>query len=292
MSDKVFIVGCGDIGSRVGKLERAARREVIALARAASTAATLSAEGFEVVHGDLDAPIPCTALPEHAAILYYFAPPAPVGFEDTRLSRFLDTLTGANVPRRCIYISTSGVYGDCGGAWVSEAQPTNPKSDRARRRLHAEVRLQSWCQPRGIDLLILRVPGIYGPGRLPIERIRRQVPVLREEESPFSNRIHADDLAAICIAAGHSGRAGEIFNVSDGHPTTMTDYFFRVADFLGLPRPPAISMQEARRALSPGMLSFLDESKRLDNRRMLAELPIRLRYPDLAAGLPACVGES
>lgn len=292
MSDKIFIVGCGDIGSRVGKLERTAGYKILAMARSNSTALKLSADGFEVLKGDLDAATPCASLPEHPAILYYFAPPSPIGFEDRRLARFLDGLTRANAPQRCVYISTSGVYGDCGGAWVSEAHPANPKSDRARRRLDAELRFRAWCEPHGVDLVILRVPGIYGPGRMPIDRIRQRIPVLREEESPFTNRIHADDLAAICIAAAHAARAEGIYNVSDGHPTTMTDYFFRIADLLGLSRPPTISMQEARRILSPGMLSFLDESKRLDNRRMLSDLAIRLHYPDLASGLPACLAAS
>jgi nucleoside-diphosphate-sugar epimerase len=114
--------------------------------------------------------------------------------------------------------------------------------------------------------------------------------VVREDESPWSNRIHADDLAQACCLAARQGRAGGVYNVSDGNPTTMTDYFYRVADFLRLPRPPAISMEEARITLGPGILSFLEESKRLDNRRMLDELGVGLRYPDLSSGLPACVG--
>lgn len=291
MGNKAFIVGCGDIGCRVGALEQTLGHDVVALARSESAQARLAERGFEIVRGDLDATIPWTPAPIAPSILYYFAPPPAAGPDDGRVARFLDSLNPANFPKRCIYISTSGVYGDCGGDWVSEDRPTNPQSERACRRLAAESRFQDWCRPRGIELVILRVPGIYGPGRLPIERIRNRVPVVREEESPFSNRIHGDDLASICIAAARSERARGIYNVSDGHPTTMTDYFYRVADLLGLPRPPAISMDQARRVLSPGMLSFLDESKRLDNRRMLADLTVQLRFPDLSAGLPACFGD-
>jgi nucleoside-diphosphate-sugar epimerase len=137
-------------------------------------------------------------------------------------------------------------------------------------------------------VVILRVPGIYGPGRLPVERVRQGVPVLIPEESPYSNRIHADDLAAACVAAARHGQAGRAYNISDGHPTTMTDYFWRIADLHDLPRPPAISLAEARMVLTPAMLSFLEESKRLINRRMLNELHVSLIYPNLAGGLVHC----
>jgi nucleoside-diphosphate-sugar epimerase len=136
-------------------------------------------------------------------------------------------------------------------------------------------------------VVILRVPGIYAHDRLPIRRLREGLPVLAEADSPFTNRIHADDLARVCIAAMKRGRPGAAYNVSDGHPTTMTDYFNRVADCLGLPRPPVVDRSTARQALSPSMLSFLEESKRLDNRRMREELGVELIYPDLVAGLAA-----
>ena len=135
---------------------------------------------------------------------------------------------------------------------------------------------------------MLRVPGIYGPGKLPLARLRKGTPVLREEDSPYTNRIHADDLALICIAAMNSSHASNIYNVSDGHPSNMTDYFFRVADAAGLPRPPTVSRTEAQEVLSAGMLSFLKDSRRMSNAKMLDELAVTLRYPDLAAGLPGC----
>jgi nucleoside-diphosphate-sugar epimerase len=136
--------------------------------------------------------------------------------------------------------------------------------------------------------VILRVPGIYGPGRLPLQRIRDGVPVVRETESPYSNRIHAEDLAEVCFAAARFGKPDPIYNVSDGHPTTMTDYFFRVADRFGLPRPRELSLEEARRVLGSSLLSFLEESRRLDNRRMIRDLRPRLRYPNLTSGLEVC----
>jgi len=278
-----FILGCGDIGLKVAALEQAAGRRVLALARSEAAASRLSGAGIETVAGDLDRADTLRGLPVGASVWYYFAPPPPQGEGDPRLAGLL----AGPLPRRLVYISTSGVYGDCGGAWVDEDWPVNPRSDRARRRAAAESCLRAWAGARGVDAVVLRVPGIYGPGRLPEERIRRGVPVVREEESPWSNRIHADDLAQACFLAARRGRAGGVYNASDGNPSTMTDYFFQVADHLGLPRPPTIAMEEARRVLGPGILSFLEESKRLDNRRMLRELGVVLRYPDLAGGLAA-----
>ncbi|MEI7869228.1 MAG: SDR family oxidoreductase [Candidatus Methylumidiphilus sp.] len=286
--NQVFIVGCGDIGIRVALLEQAAGRKVIALARSETSAHRLAQHGIEPVAGDLDHPGSLLELPS-TEVVYYFAPPPSDSDGDPRLASLLAAVDKNALPRKLVYISTSGVYGDCGGEWVDENWPVNPRSDRARRRAAAENRLLEWSRLCGADAVILRVPGIYGPGRLPVERIRRGVPVVREGESPWSNRIHADDLAQACVLAALRGSAGGVYNVSDGNPTTMTDYFFRVADLLGLPRPPSLSMKEARLTLGPGILSFLEESKRLDNRRMLEELGVELRYPMLDCGLPACL---
>jgi nucleoside-diphosphate-sugar epimerase len=286
--DKVFIAGCGDIGFRVAAREQAAGRRVLALARSAAAASKLAEAGIEAVAGDLDAPASLRGLPAGIATLYYFAPPPPQGDSDPRLAALLAALDGQAPPGRLVYISTSGVYGDCGGAWVDEDWPLRPRSERAKRRAAAESCLGAWAAARGADTAILRVPGIYGPGRLPKERLLNGVPVVREDESPWSNRIHADDLAQACFLAARRGAAGGVYNISDGRPSTMTDYFCQVADHLGLPRPPAISMAEARRVLGPGILSFLEESKRLDNRRMREVLGVVLRYPDLASGLAAC----
>lgn len=285
----VFIVGCGDIGRRVAALEIAEGRSVAGLARSDEAAGSLERRGIRAVRGDLDRPESLAGLPAAPEVLHYFAPPPAAGTGDPRLAALLAALDPTALPRRLVYIGTSGVYGDCRGAWVDEDSPLNPRTDRARRRLDAERQLREFGERFGVPCAILRVPGIYGPGRLPVERIRRGLPVLDERESPYSNRIHADDLAAACRAAARLGRAGRAYNISDGHPTTMTDYFNRVADLYGLPRPPAVSLDEARRALSSELLSFLEESRRLDNRRMREELGVEPRYPDLARGLPACL---
>lgn len=262
---------------------------VAALARSEDTAGRLKAHGIEPIRGDLDDPRSLDGLPAQGTLLYYFAPPPPRGTTDPRMEAFVLALGSPGLPERVVLISTTGVYGDCGGAWITEDWPPNPQSDRARRRLDAENALRRWSEATRVPIVILRVAGIYGPGRLPEMRLRSGEPVLREDVSPWSNRIHADDLARACVAAARRGKLGAIYNVSDGHPSTMSDYFFRVADLLGIPRPPTITMEEAGRALSPGMLSYLAESKRIDNRRMREELGIEPLYPTLESGLPSCI---
>jgi len=284
----VLIIGCGDIGERVARLERSEGRAVAGLVRSEKSARRLRAAGIQPITVDLDIPASLHNLPVKDAVVYYFAPPPDTGAIDPRMETFVSVLTPPHLPKRIVLISTTGVYGDCHGEWVTEDRPPNPQADRARRRLAAETTLQRWSKTSGAPIVILRVPGIYGPGYLPEERLRSGEPVLREDESPFSNRIHADDLARICIAAARHDHPGVLYNVSDGHPTTMTDFFYRVADVLGIPRPPAITMEEARRRLGEGMLSYLTESKRIDSRRMREELGVELMYPDLTAGLASC----
>jgi nucleoside-diphosphate-sugar epimerase len=286
---RILIIGCGDIGERVARLERAQGNTVAGLARSEASARRLRAAGVEPLTGDLDIPASLRGLPVEGALVYYFAPPPGRGESDPRLEAFVSTMQAPHLPQRVVLISTTGVYGDCRGEWVTEERPPNPQAPRAARRLAAETALRRWGRESGVPVVILRVPGIYARGRLPEERLRAGEPVLCEEESPFSNRIHADDLARVCVAAAHRDHPHDLYNVSDGHPTTMTDYFNRVADRLGIARPPAVTREEARRRLGEGMLSYLAESKRIDNRRMREGLGVDLTYPDLAAGLAACV---
>lgn len=285
---QVLIIGCGDVGQRVATLHAAFGRRVTGVVRSREGQRRLTQAGIASLMADLDEPPSLRGLPTAAALLYYLAPPPSAGERDTRMEHLLASLDPAAPPSQIVYVSTTGVYGDCGGAWITERQPVNPRAARSRRRLAAESALRAWGEAFGVPVVILRVPAIYGPGRLPVERIRQRLPVVREEESPYTNRIHADDLARVCLAAGERDVAG-VFNVSDGHPTTMTQYFNRVADLLGLPRPPTVSMEEARRSFSPGLLSYLEESRRLDNRKMREELQVELLYPDLESGLPSCL---
>jgi nucleoside-diphosphate-sugar epimerase len=292
MQDKpdktVLIIGCGDIGRRVAARLLEQGRAVTGMVRSEASAMAVRATGAHGMRIDLDSDTPPDGCCSGFSEVYYFAPPPREGDTDERLGHCLAQFDAGPPPRRIVYISTSAVYGDCDGAWITEAQPLAPTTSRGRRRLDAETRLHAWTQARGTDLVILRVPGIYGPGKLPLSRLEQGLPVLRESEAPWTNRIHADDLAAICIAAMQADRPDEVYNVSDGHPSNMTDYFFRVADAAGLPRPPEVAMEEAARVLSPGMMSFLQDSRRMKNDKLLRELDIILQYPDLDAGLRSC----
>lgn len=283
----VLIVGCGDIGRRVAALERIAGSHPVALVRTAESASALAREGIESYRHDLDAR-PAPPLPAPARRVYWFAPPPAHGDRDPRLRAALDGLR-RQPPARIVYVSTSAVYGDCGGAWIDEHAPLVPGTERGRRRLDAERALADFAAATGCGVVILRVPGIYGPGRLPRERLARGLPVVREAECPWTNRIHADDLAQIAVAAMARAPDGAVYNVSDGHPTTMTDYFLRCARLLQMPEPEQIPLADAHARLTPAMASFLDESKRLLTTRLQRDLGVRLRYPDLASGLPSCL---
>lgn len=285
MTTGVFIVGCGDIGLRVARRCQAEDRTVRALARSDDSARRLRTAGIEPVAGDLDAPLALTALPVTGRIVFYLVPPPAGGDSDPRMAAFLTALDGR--PARIVYISTTGVYGDARGEWVTEDTPAHPTTPRARRRWDAECALHRYAGAQGVEVVILRVPGIYGPGRLPVEAIRSGRAVLAERDAPYSNRIHADDLAAVCMAAAVRGVAGAVYNVSDGRPGSMTQYFNAVADALAMPRPPQVARADADGVLTPAMLSFLDESRRVDNRRMREELGVVLRYPDFESGIRA-----
>jgi uncharacterized protein YbjT (DUF2867 family) len=283
----LLIAGCGDIGRRIARLALAEQVPTAALVRSAELARQLQQQGLTVHLGDLDGIRPVQGLPFAGSTILYLVPPPGGGHIDPRVRVFCGSIEPGEEPQKIVYLSTSGVYGDCGGAVVSEETPTNPQTARARRRLDAEEILRAWTRHRGIPLVILRVTGIYGPGRLPLQRLQQKHPVLREEEAAYTNRIHADDLARVCWAAAQQGEDGDIFNVSDGQPGTMTEYFNAVADAAGLPRPPQVTMTEARQVMTPMMLSYLQESRRMDNRRMLEKLDMQLQYPDLATGIRA-----
>ncbi len=285
--NSVLIAGCGDIGQRVARLYRAQGASVRGLARSETSAARLRAGGIEPVFGDLAEGATLKNLPTAEAVLFYFAPPPAQGERDPLLQNFLAAVGVARRPAKLVLISTTAVYGDCRGIWITEAQAVQPQTARGRRRLDAENTLRCWSRETGVPFVILRVGGIYGPGRLPVARLEKGLPILDPLESPQTNRIHQDDLAQVCVAAMERGVPGEIYNIADGHPGTMSQYFIDVAKALGLPPPPVVSRAEAQKVMSAGMLSYLQESRRLDNRKMREELAVELRYPDLAAGLAA-----
>jgi len=280
----ITIIGCGYVGTRLAMQIRQEAPSLLGVVHSESSARRLQDLDISARPMDLDT-APSPAVDGHW--VFYFAPPPSTGHSDERIGHWLNSLAGQR-PAKIVLISTTGVYGDCGGRWITEAAPLNPRTDRARRRVDAERRLQQWCNACQIPYAILRVPGIYGPRRLPRARLECRLPVLAEAESPYSNRIHVDDLILACLAAARSEFSGMV-HVSDGHPSTMTDYFNRVADALGLPRPEQISRKEAQHSLSREMLSYLAESKRLDISRMRTVLGVEPDYADLDRGLSDCV---
>jgi len=278
---RILIVGSGDIARRA--IPRLARRAtVFALYRRPEAAVGLRALGAVPVPGDLDRPESLKRLAGLAEAVLHFAPPPPEGETDSRTAHLLAALAGGGrTPAAIVYVSTSGVYGDCAGERVPETRPLNATTPRARRRVDAETRLRRFAAHHGCRLAILRAPGIHAPDRLPVARLLRGDPVLVESEDVFTNHIAADDLARLAILALHRGPRHRVYNATDGAPGKIGDYLDSVADCLGLPRPPRLSRVEIADRLSPLSLSFLSESRRLDNRRILEEL----RTPALDASL-------
>jgi len=289
ITGKILILGCGDIGRRVARLALADNATVYGVVRSAERAAELAELGICPIIAHLDDPSTLQGLPTGGATVFYLAPPPGGGIADPRVRNFCAAITPGEEPRKVVYMSTSGVYGNSGGDPVTEETPPNPQTARGKRRLDAEDSFREWGKGCGVPVIVLRVTGIYGPGRFPVSQLASGQPVLDEAIAPLTNRIHADDLARVCLAAAARGEDGDVFNVSDGHPTTMTHYFNAVADLLGYPRPRQVSMEEAREVMSPLMLSYVSESRRLDNGKMLRKLGIKLLYPDLESGLKASV---
>lgn len=285
----ILIIGCGDIGLRVAKIWKNAAKSVFALARSESSIDTFRQQHLFTCQADLDEPSTLNHLPTQQSLLYYFAPPPTKGHVDSRMANFLASIEKESLPAHLVYISTSGVYGDQAGKLINEDTPVNPQVDRAKRRYNAEQQLRIWSKHTSVPITILRVGGIYGPGRLPLQRLKDQIPMLHENLAPQTNRIHVDDLAQVCVATAAKIAHGEIYNVSDGTNSNMTEYFNTIADFCELPRPPLVDWDEAEKTISEGMLSYLKESRKMDNSKMINDLGITLKYPTLKDGLKNCI---
>ncbi|HWK72724.1 MAG TPA: NAD-dependent epimerase/dehydratase family protein [Povalibacter sp.] len=285
-----LIVGCGYVGQRLAR-RLAAIYDITAVVRSADRAAALNASGIRAVALDLDRVRLSSWIPEklEQAAIFYLAPPPASGESDLRLDRFLQLATVP--PRAFIYVSTTGVYGDTQGAGVDESTPVRPLTDRARRRVSAEEMTRVWCSERRVRRIVLRVPGIYGPGRLPIERLKQREPALRPEDAGLSNRIHVDDLVEACAAAALNQEARGVYNVTDGNACSSTAFLDRLAALADLPCPPRISMDEAQLTFSPERLSYLHESRRVSNERMLKHLGVKLKYAQLDQGIAQSLQE-
>jgi nucleoside-diphosphate-sugar epimerase len=285
----LLIVGCGDVGLRVARLV-AGRWRVLALTSSEGRLGALRAAGVVPLRGNLDRPDTLARLAGLADAVLHLAPPAPSGGADPRTAHLVHALARSPRLRRLVYGSTSGVYGDTGGAWIDETRPLRPATDRARRRVDAERRLRLFGRSTGARVTLLRIPGIYALDRAggdPRERLRRGAPLLAAEDDVFTNHIHADDLARACVAALHRGLPQRAVNASDDSELRMGEYFDLAADLFGLPRAERLPRAEAAARLSPMQQSFMNESRRLVNRRLKRELRLVLHHPTVAAGLRA-----
>lgn len=275
---RFLIIGCGDVGERLVQRYRP-QAQFFALSRSVAGAARLRKLGVTPVAGDLDQPDTLLRLPRVDGV-FHFAPPPTEGATDSRTRHLLRALTRAGHPERLVYISTSGVYGDCGGAWVMESRTPAPVNARAKRRVEAETQLRRWGLRQHVAVAILRAPGIYAADRLPLERIRRGTPALNVEEDSYTNHIHADDLARLAWLAMFRARPQRIYHAVDNQPMKMGDWFDSCADAFGLQHAPRVSRAAAEGLLSEALLSFLRESRRLSNRRATVELRFHYLYPD------------
>jgi nucleoside-diphosphate-sugar epimerase len=284
-----LIAGCGYVGKRLAwrMLERG---PVMGLVRSAASAEELTRHGLRAVSVDFDQEASAGLLnvPLDLSAVVYLAPPAGGGTEDLRFARFLAAL-GSACPAVLLYMSTAGVYGDSGGAAVDEASPVAPREDRSRQRLDAERRAAAWCEARGVRCVVFRVPAIYGPQRLPLDRLQRGEPVLCDEDSGPGNRIHVDDLVEACATALVRPVYG-VFNLTDGDAESMAGFMVRLAALAGLPPPRRVFWAEAQSLMSPGILAFLRESRRVTSRRM-QELGWAPRHANPDDGLRASLLE-
>jgi nucleoside-diphosphate-sugar epimerase len=284
---RVLIVGCGDVGQRVATHLPPAVR-VLALTSSPERCAALRAQGIVPLLGNLDEPASLRRLAGLADRVLHLAPPPSEGGHDPRTRALAHALRGRTRPLALVYGSTSGVYGDCGGDLIDESRPLAPRTERALRRVDAESTVRFLGRSSGMRVSVLRIPGIYAADRVggtPRERLQRGTPVLQAQDDVYTNHIHANDLARACIAALWVGRAQRVVNVSDDTELKMGDYFDLAADLYGVPRPPRVARDAAPGQLPLDVLSFMSESRRLDNQRMKRELRLALGYPTVREGL-------
>jgi nucleoside-diphosphate-sugar epimerase len=284
----LLIAGFGDIAQRALPL-LATHFSAIGLVRPGRIGEMAPRPDLAIEPGDLDDPASLRRFAGRASHVLHCAPPPGTGTSDPRTANLLAMLASSALPQRLVYISTSGVYGDCAGAWVDEARKPNPETDRARRRVDAEAQVTAFGGSHAVRCVVLRAPGIYAADRLPLERLRQGTPVLRAEEDVYTNHIQADDLAAIAVAAlTHRGARG-VYNACDDTELKMGAWFDLLADRAGLPRPPRIARSQAPGRMPAASLSFMSESRRLSNRRMKDDLGVQLRYPTVFEGLPPAI---
>ncbi len=285
--ERVLIVGCGDVGLRVAR-QLHPRLQVFALTSQADRVAELRSQGLTPLLGNLDIGASLRRLAGLATRIVHLAPPPSEGWVDSRTLALVRALRLRGKPVSAVYGSTSGVYGDCQGEWVRETRGPKAGTPRAHRRVHAERQMRFWGVAASVGVRILRIPGIYAPDRVggtPRERLLKATPVLHAADDVYTNHIHANDLARACCRALWAGAPQRVYNINDDTCLKMGDYFDTAADLYGLPRPPRVARAGAETQLPLVLLSFMSESRRMDNTRMKQELRLQLHYPTVHMGL-------
>ena len=278
----IVVAGCGYTGLKLVKALNDQTNRIISISRTTE----IDLPGIETVNIDLDS-APSTRLDiGKDSRVCYLIPPATEGDPESRFRVFVEQVL-SEVPRRVLLISTTGVYGDCQGEWVDEKRPINPQTDRAKRRVGVEEYCTGWSETNGVSLAIFRVAGIYGPSRVSVERLRRGIVLPMNLPDGYSNRIHVDDLVTACVA-GLIGDEIGVFNVSDGYPMRYSDYFNLVSEIWGLPGVVNQDCDKLDESLSPAMRSYLGESRKIDNRKLVNTFSFELRYPYPRQGLMVC----
>jgi len=283
-----FIFGCGDLGRRIAQClisDGVNPEEISSFVRSQESASLAAAMSLSVATIDVDqTPIDLSEC--HKKQVYFTVAPQSYGTTDLRSRRILQTLKSNDIlPAKVVLISTTGVYGNSTKEWITESSVLRPENDRGQRRLDAERQWSDWAKGFDIELVILRVPGLYAYSRLSHERFKKRSPLVKVSECGFSNRIHADDLARICVIAMNVAKGGRIYNATDGSPSTITEYLQTAAKVLGYAAMPEVSLADAPELISSSMLSYFKDSRKISNRKMLTELNVKLMYPDLCQGI-------
>lgn len=286
------IIGCGNIGQRIAAALLKQGNDPKTINGLVNSSASMhKCQALNIQSSLIDLDKSTTTLPSlHKQDCYYTVAPPAIAMQDLRSRALIAHLERAvQRPSKIVLLSTTGVYGDCKGEWVDETKPPMPTTERGLRRLDSETVWQNFATAQGIPLMILRVPGIYSLDRLPRARIAKRTPVVSASECGFSNRVHAEDLAQIAVTSmaylERDTSDSVVLNASDGAPSKITEYLQAAAKQLGEPNLPVISMAEAQEQLSDGMLSYLSESRKISNAKLLAILDYKYLYPDFREGI-------
>lgn len=284
---RALIVGCGYVGMRLATRLQEAGVEVFGTTRDEGRATELEGSGITPILGQLTDRATARQLDRIGPDVVFYLVPPPRGAPDP-LPDVLNALARAPL-EAWIYASSTSVYGDRGGAWVDEATPVQLESETARARQAAERATLEAGWSHQAPVRICRLAGIYGPGRTLRGPLSRGEYLLIRGHDSWVNRIHVHDLVTALVAAWTDGRAGRIYNISDGEPHRASEFALLAARLHGLPEPEWVELEEARQRYGERRLRRKLEAKRVKSDRMRAELGVELEYPDYRSGLPAAV---